>query len=90
MSHVEDLHHLDLGRTKDGVGQELSHKTTCASTDLVCSVSVVEAHDGLLGVCDGLDASQRLRKLAVHVVNAAHRVRPGGCGRDDDDADLCL
>lgn len=44
---------------------------------LVCSVCVVEAHDGLLRVCDGLDASQGLGQLPVHVVQAAHRVRPG-------------
>ena len=75
---------------KDEAGQKLSHKTTCASTNLVCSVCVVEAHDSLLGVCNGLDAAQRLRKLPVHVVNAAHRVRPGGRGHDDDDADLYI
>ena len=44
---------------------------------LVCSVCVVEAHDGLLRVCDGLDASQGLGQLPVHVVQAAHRVRSG-------------
>ena len=50
---------------------------------LVCSVGIVEAHNGLLRVCDGLDASQSLRQLPVHVVQAAHRVRPG----DDEDED---
>ena len=50
---------------------------------LVCSVCIVEAHDGLLRVCDGLDASQSLWQLPVHVVQAAHRVRP----EDDEDED---
>ena len=54
---------------------------------LVCSVGIVEAHDGLLRVCDGLDASQSLRQLPVHVVQAAHRVRPGVVEDKDEDED---
>ena len=72
------------------MGQELSRKEMCVSTNLVCSICVVEAHDSLLGVCDGLDAAQRLWQLSVHVVNAAHRVRPGGCGQDDDESSLMM
>ena len=52
---------------------------------LVCSVGIVEAHDGLLRVCDGLDAAQSLWQLPVHVVQAAHRVRPGNEEDEDED-----
>ena len=93
LSHVEDLHHLNLGANQGMSVPSITFKHHCriycvslknhtyfivfVLMYLVCSVCVVEAHDGLLRVCDGLDASQGLGQLPVHVVQAAHRVRPG-------------